>query len=392
MCYTAASTRAPITTESSMTRLFHCLPLLLVVSCGGDDTGKAGISDTAADPRCKSLCASGDPGDGLTCSTASVADCISKCDTKIYGLSNACGSCLLENAQFGAREAASTSCDANNVCRWQSGSISCMTQNGTGSCTGTINGSSCTIAVTNNMQDAAQAAKCNQLWFPNGFACTVGFQKSLADCSSFCSGSGTGTGTSTATETSTGTGSGTGTGSTEHIGTQKCLPTDSSMGNPLEVRLQERDTKASGGGSITHNSSGQITEWQSSGVTEYFTYNSSGNLTEWQQQQSGHNITEYFTYNSSQALTEWQHQESGHNVTEYFTYNSSGAITEWQHQESGDNITEYFTYNSSGAVTEWQHQESGNDSTEYFSYDSSGQLTNAQHSGAGGGSDTLSCK
>ena len=72
--------------------------ILPAAGCGEDDP----YAD--ADPRCASICAIEEPaieGAGDVCDLASARLCLDNCATRLVDVSTVCGTCLLEQADFG---------------------------------------------------------------------------------------------------------------------------------------------------------------------------------------------------------------------------------------------------------------------------------------------------
>jgi hypothetical protein len=159
-------------------RTFCSVFLLALVACGGSDP------TSSDDPRCQALCTSGDVGSGITCSAASIQQCVVDCEAKVYDAPDLCGSCLLENAEFPAYDVMAT--NPGDLC--QAGTSSQVNDcscddGGPWQCTRTVAGNSCTY----DPAVAGQFEGCLDTWYPDGHvACETYFPHELSDCTSFC--------------------------------------------------------------------------------------------------------------------------------------------------------------------------------------------------------------
>ncbi|HEY5921315.1 MAG TPA: hypothetical protein VIV11_06575 [Kofleriaceae bacterium] len=78
-----------------------CVFALCVVACAGDDSE---VDLENRDPRCVSACTAEEPryeGVGRVCNTASRAQCLDECETRIANVMPICQSCLVEESCFG---------------------------------------------------------------------------------------------------------------------------------------------------------------------------------------------------------------------------------------------------------------------------------------------------
>jgi hypothetical protein len=136
---------------------------LLALGCGAEDR--------ANDPRCRSLCESAGkvPATGSYCDQDSIEQCKSLCGQRIQGVSNICGACLLEQAEF------HTGVSVSN------GPTCTMSM-----CTITNDkGQSCSYSIG----DDEARKKCNRdLYPPTAITCDAPEFRPVTECGSVCGG------------------------------------------------------------------------------------------------------------------------------------------------------------------------------------------------------------